>query len=89
MVIDSSKIKMNLKDTQELFHSHIAKAGVDSQNSNSKYSSFGGSNTIEKKRRKLKKTSSMKKRNSKPHSSKKSDKDRSSSNKYNEHFIIK
>jgi len=69
--LDSSKIKNNMKETQDLFNSQVDKTVFDSQHSYSKYSSLGGTHTIEKKRRKLKNTASFKKKRGKPNSSKK------------------
>jgi hypothetical protein len=62
----------------------------DSLHSYSKYSSLGGTHSIDKKRRKLKNMNSFKnKKRSKPNSSKKSDKERSSSGPFADQIVMK
>lgn len=62
-------------DKEQFFNRNIDKTAFDSIHSHSKYSSLGGSHSIDKKRRKLKNANSFKKKRTKAtSSSKKSDK---------------
>lgn len=64
-----------MSDKEQLFNRNIDKNAFDSIHSHSKYSSLGGSHSIDKKRRKLKNANSFKKKRSKAtSSSKKSEK---------------
>ena len=77
--IGTSKGIDQISGKEQFFNSNIDKTVFDSINSNSKYSSLGGTHSIEKKRRKIKNTNSIKKKRGKPiSSSKKSDKGASS-----------
>lgn len=79
----------NIKDKEQFFNSHMERNIFDSLHSYSKFSSLGGTHSIEKKRRKLKNTSSFKKKRGKPNSSKKSDKGRSSSGPFVDQVVMK
>lgn len=89
VAINSSKVKQKtFKDTEQFFNSNLERNVFDSLHSYSKYSSLGGTHTIEKKRRKLKNNPSFKKKRTKPNSSKKSDKGRSSG-PFNDPIVMK
>lgn len=86
--IGSSKVKnSSFKDKEQFFNSHMERNIFDSLHSYSKFSSLGGTHSIEKKRRRLKNTSSFKKKRGKPTSSKKGEKVRSSSGPFVEDII--
>lgn len=88
--IASSKGKdSTFKEREQFFNSHIDRNVFDSLHSYTKFSSLGGTHSIDKKRRKLKNTESFKKKRGKPNSSKKSEKARSSSGPFADPVVMK
>lgn len=84
---------VSLKTKEQLFNSNIDKSVFDSLHSYSKFSSLGGTHSIEKKRRKIKGNVATIKKNSsktrtKPGSSKKSDKTRIPSAQLGDKVVI-
>lgn len=88
--VGSTKYKGDaLKVKEQLFNSHMERNVFDSLHSYSKFSSLGGTNTMEKKRRKYKSNQSLKKKRGKNMSYKKTVKDDLTPGPFRDQLVMK